>query len=163
MGGRIFPPDHKPYTQTHFFSFDYCGDTAKIVHPSGRPDGKSILIHEFVAHIIEAGFEVTGENAEPSFQYDVACGDFGPDNAVTITAVLSGSHVALHGYLEYGGNVEMLFNLCYLPGRQDHTDALEKVGPIFQRWLGARKFDRIDHKPVYKRLPQKRRKRRRKR
>jgi|GEM_PF-4271633 hypothetical protein len=159
MSGRIFPPNHRDYSRTHLFVFKGCRDTAKIIHPN-TPDKKLDLIHEFVAHVIEAGFEVMGENAEPSFHYDVVCGDFGPDAAVTITGVLSGSHVALHGYLEHKGRVEILFNLCYLKNRRDHGPALEKVGPIFQRWLNARSFKRSNYKREY--MENKKRKRKKK-
>jgi hypothetical protein len=97
-------------------------------------------MHEFVGKIIESGLEVTGENTESGFKYDVLCRGFGKGFGVTMAAILSGSDLTLHAYIEkrYGITAEIEGNLCYLPGRSDHTPAIKKLKPVFKDWLKAR-------------------------
>lgn len=154
--GQVFPATHRGYTQTDTFMFRGCRNKKAFMSPSTK-EGMEELKHVFVAKLVESGFEVTGENGPHGFEYDVMCRGFGPDCAVTMVAILSGSDATIHGYgeEEFGVSVELELNLCYLPNRRDHSFAVEKSVEVFKKWLGARSVERMRSKRrMLKPIPQ---------
>ncbi len=74
--GEVFDASHRGYTQTDTFIFRGCRNKKSFMSPSTK-EGVEELKHEFVAKLIESGFEVTGENGPHGFEYDVMCRGFG--------------------------------------------------------------------------------------
>lgn len=148
--GKVLRPTHRAYTQTHIFVFQKCAHIEKLRSPTTSHE-EAELAREYATKIIEAGFEVTGKNTPEGFKYDVVCRGFGPEGYVTMVAILSASDAALHAYgeKEFNTKVEIAFDLCYLPHRNDHSLPLKKVGELFAEWLGAGQWKRHNTRRRY--------------
>ena len=133
------------YTRNHAYMFRGCENVQALYSPENSA-GTEVLMHMFVGKLVESGFTVTCDNA--TGRYDCICRPFGSGFGVTILGILSGSGASWHGYPEasFGRTVEIDFNLCYLPKRTNHADALARVPNIFGAWLRAKKIEEYHSK-----------------
>jgi len=119
--------------------FRGCSNSEALYSPEDT-EGVEKLMHMFVGKLVEAGFAVTLDNK--TGKHDCMCRPFGTGFGVTMVGILTGSGASWHGYPEhrYGRTIEIDFNLCYLPGRSDHMEALRGVRTVFKDWLKPKKI-----------------------
>lgn len=118
----------QPFTQTHTLVLRGC-DRETLLSP--RTPQAVLQLRRAFAKIVEreSGFNI---RRYPDGRLKLEVDPFGERYGFTATIILAESHIAVHTYPEeeYGRQVEILFNLCYLS--VDHVESLEKASHYFR-------------------------------